>query len=192
MAMIKSKQEYLKYLDRDFYALYGNKTSKSKFYLKMTDGCLKYQSILRKCEYYRNCKKDIFSKLYYVFLKLKLRKCRFKYGFEIPENVCEEGLSIAHIGNIIINSKAKIGKNCRIHVGVNIGCGARGEGVPTIGDNCYIGPGAKLFDNIVIGDNTVIGANAVVNKSFPEGNMTIGGIPAKKISDKTSEGIINI
>ena len=35
-----------------------------------------------------------------------------------------------------------------------------------------------------------IGANAVVNKSFPEGNCTIGGVPAKKISDKTSEGLL--
>jgi serine O-acetyltransferase len=36
----------------------------------------------------------------------------------------------------------------------------------------------------------VIGANAVVNKSFPEGNQTLGGVPATVISSKTSEGLL--
>ena len=59
-----------------------------------------------------------------------------------------------------------------------------------IGDNVYIGPGAKLFGPIQIGDNTVIGANAVVNKSFKEGNCTIVGVPAEIISMNTSENLI--
>ena len=50
-------------------------------------------------------------------------------------------------------------------------------------------------DNIVlnkmeIADNIAIGANSVVNKSFIEEGITIGGIPAKKISDKGSQGLI--
>lgn len=36
----------------------------------------------------------------------------------------------------------------------------------------------------------VIGANAVVNKSFPAGNATIAGIPAKITSEKTSDGLL--
>ena len=47
-----------------------------------------------------------------------------------------------------------------------------------------------MFGKIVIGDNVAIGANAVVNKSFPEGNATLGGIPAKVISQKSSEGLL--
>ena len=43
-----------------------------------------------------------------------------------------------------------------------------------------------MFGPIKIGDNTAIGANAVVNKSFADGNCTIAGVPAKKITDKTS------
>jgi serine O-acetyltransferase len=31
----------------------------------------------------------------------------------------------------------------------------------------------------VLGDNVAVGANAVVNKSFPEGNVTLVGIPAR-------------
>lgn len=47
-----------------------------------------------------------------------------------------------------------------------------------------------MFGKIKIGDNTTIGANSVVNKSFEEGNCIIAGVPAKKISDNTSEGYI--
>lgn len=58
---------------------------------------------------------------------------------------------------------------------------------PTIGDNCFIGPGAKLFGDIKIGDNVAIGANAVVNKDFGD-NVTIAGVPAKVESKKGTNG----
>ena len=106
-----------------------------------------------------------------------------RLSFSIPINCFEEGLSIAHYGSIVVNDRAKFGKNCRIHVGVNIGEGSDG-GVPVCGDNCYLGPGCKLFGGIVLGDNVRVGANAVVNKSFPEGNCTLVGVPACKVSVK--------
>jgi serine O-acetyltransferase len=74
---------------------------------------------------------------------------------------------------------------------VNIGTEAgKSASAPIIGENCYIGPGAKIFGEIVIGPNTVIGANAVVNQSFSEGNQTLGGIPARVISQNSSEGLL--
>ncbi len=102
------------------------------------------------------------------------------------------GLAIVHRGTIVVSGRAKIGKNCRIHVCVNIGAAAiKGKaGAPVLGDNVYIGPGAKLYGPIEIGSNTAIGANAVVNHSFKEGNCTIAGVPAKKISDNTSKSLI--
>lgn len=48
---------------------------------------------------------------------------------------------------------------------------ARG-GAPEIGDNCYIGAGAKIIGNIVIGDNVKIGANCVVVEDIPD-NCTV-------------------
>lgn len=89
-------------------------------------------------------------------------------------------MSIAHYGSIVVNSTAQIGNNCRIHSCVNIGVQKDGSRAPIIGDNCYIGPGAKIFGDIVIGNNTTIGANAVVCKSF-EGNGTLVGVPAIQI-----------
>ena len=49
-----------------------------------------------------------------------------------------------------------------------------------IGDNCYIGLGAKIFGSVKIGNNVIIGANSVVTKDIPD-NCVVGGIPAKVI-----------
>lgn len=46
---------------------------------------------------------------------------------------------------------------------------------------CWIGTGAVILPGVVIGDHSVVEANAVVSKSFPEGNVVIGGVPAKII-----------
>ena len=143
---------------------------------------------MRKLEYFTNCKKN---RLYRLYLAYSYKKMSVKLGFYIPINTFGPGLSIAHYGSIVINEGAKVGSNCRIHVGTNIGTSAGfRDQAPIIGDNCYIGPGAKLFGKIYIGDDSVIAANAVVNKTFNERGVTLGGIPAKVISNKSSKGII--
>lgn len=67
---------------------------------------------------------------------------------------------------VFISNGAKIGKNCIIFQQVTIGSNTiKGHpkfGSPTIGNNVYIGAGAKIIGNIKIGDNCRIGANAVV------------------------------
>lgn len=112
-----------------------------------------------------------------------------KCGFSVCLNSCGKGLQLAHIGSIIINGT--LGDYCRIHVGVNIGvkAGTNCER-PIIGSGVYIGPGAKIFGDITIADHIAIGANSVVNKSFLEPGITIAGIPAKKISDKSAKGLL--
>lgn len=104
-------------------------------------------------------------------------------GFSIPINVIEEGLCLYHYGYVVISRHAKIGKWCSIHSGVNIGQNWTADDTPEIGDYCFISPGAKLFGRIKLGNRIVIGANAVVNRSFEEDNITIAGIPAKKVKD---------
>lgn len=114
-----------------------------------------------------------------------------RLGFSIPPNTFGPGLSIAHRGDIIVNGAARIGADCRVHAGVNIGTAAgRKNAAPKIGDGCYLGPGVKIFGPITIGNDTAIGANAVVNSNFPEGNCSLGGIPAKRISDKNSKALL--
>jgi serine O-acetyltransferase len=144
--------------------------------------------MLRRLEYVTNCPRSSFQR---IFVAILFRRLSRRLGFTIPINVFGPGLSIAHYGTIVVNHGSRVGSNCRLHVGVNIGTEAgKSAEAPTIGDNSYIGPGAKLFGKIEIGPNTAIGANAVVNRSFPEGNATLGGIPAKIISQKSSCGLL--
>lgn len=84
-----------------------------------------------------------------------------------------------HLNGIIISHYAKIGKNCTIHQQVTIAQGA-GNKSATIGDNVFIGAGAKIIGDVNIGNNVKIGANAVVVKDIPS-NSTAVGVPAKII-----------
>lgn len=81
---------------------------------------------------------------------------------------------------LVIHSRAIIGKNCIVGQCVTIGGRSRHYDVPKIGDNVYIGAGAKILGPITVGNNSVIGAGAVVLKDVPE-NSIIVGIPAKVI-----------
>ena len=105
-----------------------------------------------------------------------------KTGMNIPMNVFGPGLSIAHLGPIMINGFAKVGKNCRLHPYTTIGIDGRSGKVACVGDNVYLSNGCKLIGDISIGDGIVIAAGAVVTKSFNEQNAVVGGVPAKVIS----------
>ncbi|MEG6568015.1 serine acetyltransferase [Thermoanaerobacterium saccharolyticum] len=50
--------------------------------------------------------------------------------------------------------------------------------VPKLGNNVYVGAGAKIIGPVKIGDNVVIGANAAVVNDVPP-NCVVVGIPAK-------------
>lgn len=185
--MIESKQDYKLYLEQDKLAL-GKEYMRPKF---IGDEIWIFQRLMRKTEYYKNCHKTIFSKIYSYFLLFKYHKMRIKLGFSIPLNVFGPGLSIAHRGTIVVNGNSKIGKNCRIQECTTIGATNGNEKAPILGDNIFIGSGARIIGNIKIADNIAIGANALVNKSFEEKNITVAGVPAKKISSNNSFGNLN-
>jgi serine O-acetyltransferase len=90
------------------------------------------------------------------------------------------GLHFSHYGCIAIPRYGKIGKNVTIHHGVTLGrvFGGKKEGVPIVGDNVVIFPGAKILGNVKIGNNAVIGANAVVVDDIPDYAVAVG-IPAR-------------
>lgn len=182
--MITSKSELNYYLEQDAKML--DRPKKKPRYIH--DEMWTYQIIMRKCEYYMNCRHDLFSKILLKFLKYRYARVGRIRGFEIPFNVFGPGLAIAHCGSIVINAHAKIGKNCRIHEGTTIGANGYGSiEAPIIGDNVYIATGAKIIGGVHIADGVVIGANAVVVKDIIEPYTTWGGVPARKISDNGSE-----
>ncbi len=147
---------------------------------------LRFQRCLRLTEFYRNSS-VVGSRFLFYCHWTRLNRLRLKLGFTIPLGVFGPGLSISHFGTIVVNKHAVVGANCRIHPGVCIG-GARGR-APKLGNNVYIGPGAKIFGDITIGDNVAIGANAVVNEDVPDG-VTVAGSPARVISMKGSFDLI--
>lgn len=186
--MIRSKEDYLRYLEADRVALGRGK--KTLFRFIAPDYIWDFQCLLRKVEYYKNVKNDPFSKLIYLYLKLKFRKLSLKLSFTIPENVFGPGLAIVHYGTIVVNANAKVGANCRIHVCTNIGASGGNTKAPQIGDNVYLAPGAKIYGDIRIPSNTAIGANSVVSKTFLEENTFVAGIPAKVIKTINIKEII--
>jgi serine O-acetyltransferase len=190
--MIKSKKDYYEYLKQDSIAIgFGSSGVFQIIVNVITPNPIKvFLKRLRKAEYYKNTKSNVFSNAYYFYLRYLLKKSSVKLGFSIPENVFGPGLALVHYGTIVVNARSKIGKNCRMHAGVNIGASGGEKEAPQLGDNVYIAPGAKIYGNISIPNNTAIGANAVVNKSFEEENTVIAGIPAKVIGKVDIKKII--
>ncbi|TVR39613.1 MAG: serine acetyltransferase [Cryomorphaceae bacterium] len=187
--MIQSRKDYEYYLLADEIALGVIRPEGISGWLRnlfFPHLIWEFQKALRKLEYLQNVKSGWLARVQKFFVLRRFRRLSYKLGFSIPPNVFGPGLSIAHYGTIIVNDHAQIGANCRIHAGVNIGsrAGFAGE-APKIGDDCYIGPGVKIFGAVTIAHGTAIGANAVVNKSFSEPNNSIAGIPAKSI------GVVN-
>lgn len=189
--MIDSYKTYKEYLQQD---LISTGIIRGGVAQRLKDRRFRFYKSLRLAEYFTNCYPNGLMNIVGKIVRLRHHFLCEKYNWTIPVNVFDKGLAIVHTGTIVVNGSTQIGENCRLHVCVNIGSawkrGGIEEGAPKIGNNVYIGPGAKIFGPIIIGDNTVIGANAVVNDSFPEGNCTIAGVPAKKISDNTSEKYI--
>ncbi|TDR77816.1 serine O-acetyltransferase [Paludibacterium purpuratum] len=182
--MICSRDDYQYYLRADRCALGLDNTWKNRWF----NDRWRFQRLLRRVEFYRNCGRPRWQQLW---AEWRMRCLGRLLGYSIPPNVFGPGLALPHRGTIVVNAFARVGANCRLHVCTSIGTQAGTlDQVPVIGDNCYIGPGAKLFGRIVIGDNTVIGANAVVNHSFPDGGYTLGGIPARVISGRDSDGLL--
>ena len=95
------------------------------------------------------------------------------------------GLVLMHPHGVVINGGVRGGRNVVIESGVVIGAARNGPNVqvPTIGNNVFIGAGAKILGPVTIGDNVTIGANAVVVKDVPDG-ATVVGIPARAVHSK--------
>ena len=54
-----------------------------------------------------------------------------------------------------------------------------------IGNDVWIGGNSVVTAGVSIADGIIVAAGSVVTKSFKEKNIIIGGIPAKKILQRT-------
>jgi serine O-acetyltransferase len=78
-----------------------------------------------------------------------------------------------------IAGAVRIGDDCVVNSGVCIVHAAnnRRAGAPTIGNNVYLGVGAKVIGNVKVGNNVQIGANAVVGQDIPDNMIVLSPMP---------------
>jgi maltose O-acetyltransferase len=117
-----------------------------------------------------------------------------------PHFYCDYGYNIsvgkrfyANHGLVILDAaKVTFGDNVMLAPGVLMSTAThpldaqmRNKGIETanpitVGNNVWIGMGAKILDGVNIGDNAVVAAGAVVNKDVPA-NTVVAGVPASII-----------
>lgn len=61
---------------------------------------------------------------------------------------------------------------------------SKSYGAPQIGNNVYIGIGAKIIGGITIGDNVRIGANCIVTENIPNNATVVMDKPRVIIREK--------
>ena len=91
-------------------------------------------------------------------------ECRIAAGLRLPHNF-----------GIVISGDTVIGENVTIMHQVTIGADETGNGKsPTIGNDVYIGAGAKIIGGCKVGNGVIVGANAVVTKDVPDYCTVVG------------------
>lgn len=137
----------------------------------------------RRSAFFR-CKKN---SLKYWYLQFWLKREDKRYcadiglDYELGDAFASTPRKNPHgINGVVIAAGAKVGENCYISHQVTIGRSM--DGVPKIGNNVYIGPGAKLFGEITIGNNVRIGANCPVFFDVPD-NATVV-LPKPRVIEK--------
>jgi serine O-acetyltransferase len=96
-----------------------------------------------------------------------------------------EELHIIHTGMISIHPDVKIGERVGIMHGVTIGTHL-GPGVPTIGNDVFIGCHASILGDITIGDGARIAANSLVIADVPAGAIAVG-VPARVMPNMSAQ-----
>ena len=175
----------------DLYRLTGRATFVYLVNQLLFGEAFKYNFWMRTCSYTKSNRFLRYS--VYQFAKFYLRQLNYKFGISIPhETKIGSGFYIGHFGCIVVSPYCEIGKNCNISHGVTLGQANRGkkQGYPILGNNVYIGPGAKIIGAVRIGNNVAIGANCVVTKDIPD-NSVVVGIPGKVISQKGAKQYVN-
>lgn len=116
---------------------------------------------------------------HYFWARWLSQKAVRKTGIEIhPGAKIGKGLFIDHGAGVIIGETTVIGDNCTLYQGVTLGGTGKEHGKrhPTLGNNVMVSAGAKVLGSFTIGDNCKIGAGSVVLEEVPS-NCTVVGIP---------------
>ncbi len=162
-----------------YYKATGSGNRFKRIMLVITDLGFMAVMVFRFCKWTNTLRIPVLGQLarivYFIFYKI----VQVLAGVDIDVNSdIGPGFYIGHFSCVVVTGK--LGANCSIGQGVTIGSKGAGksDGWPVIGDNVYIGAGAKIIGSIAVGDNVVVGANAVVIDNVPANSRAVG-VPAK-------------
>lgn len=132
---------------------------------------------------------------YFIAMRSNERKRRYCNNLG-----CKVGGKTRFIGNVNLGSEPfliEIGEDCLISDNVHFHTHDGGVKVLNslgyfdgqlmdkmsrikIGNNCFIGSGARIMGGVKIGNNCIVGAASVVTKDVPD-NTVVAGMPARLI-----------
>jgi serine O-acetyltransferase len=155
--------------------LYGDASRRSRLKALCTDGT--FAMIVYRLMQWSSRRR--LAPLAMVFNKLNVwfGRCIIGRGADFGP-----GLVLVHSYGVVINTSVRGGRDVKIEHLVTIGA-ERGD-TPVLGNNVFIGAGAKVIGGVRVGDNVKIGANAVVVDDVPD-NCTAVGVPARIVGTAT-------
>ncbi len=128
----------------------------------------------------QSCQRSKLGVFAMIFNKLNvLGSCIIGRGAEFGP-----GFVLIHSQGVVINGSVRGGRDIKIEHQVTIG--AEREQSPILGNDIFIGAGAKILGSIRVGSYVRVGANAVVVKDVPD-HVTAVGVPARYISRTDEE-----
>ena len=183
------RKELKEIIDKDLSRVYTKKLSLiEKLSLPLE---IKYLIQYRKAAYYTQTNPSLIKG---KLARHKLLKMSERTQIQISAFVkADAGLYIGHLGRIIIHPDVTLGKNVNLATGITLGQANRGKlkGVPTIGNNVWIGTNAVVVGNINIGNDVLIAPNAYVNMDVPDHSIVIGNPATIHSSEYATKDYIN-
>ncbi|MBN9212184.1 MAG: hypothetical protein BGO45_03655 [Microbacterium sp. 71-36] len=180
---IQNRADYREFLAADLLAY---NVSRWRIDSPWRHPVLHYQRLLRRTEFLAT-RRGAAARIARFWARFRLQSVGVRTGITLPPGVAGPGVTIAHYGTVVVNTRARIGKFTRLHPGVTIGI-ADGK-VPVIGDFVYLGPNVVVYGGVTVGDGAVVGANSVVNKDVPPG-VTVVGSPARVVAERDSRALL--
>ncbi len=103
-------------------------------------------------------------------------------------------VNISAVGNVYIGKNVMLANGCRIETGThgfgNLNHPIKEQKVEShginIGDDCWLGAGVKVMDNVTVGQGSVLGAGSVVTRDVPPYSIAVG-VPARLIKKRDGE-----